>query len=143
MTALFVYGTLCFPEIVEKLTGKSFQMEPAVLSGFQRKMIKNADYPAIIVNSNSVVEGIVLHDVDELSMKILSFYEGENYRCVELPVKLNEEFIRPKVFIWDSTIDELEFFDWNEDEFSMNSKKVYINKIIPETLLEFNRQSKL
>ena len=77
MANLFVYGTLCFPEIVEKLTGKSFQTENAVLKGYERKRIRNADYPAIIKNENIEVEGLLLWNVDKRSLKIVSFYEGD------------------------------------------------------------------
>ena len=139
MANLFVYGTLCFPEIVEKLTGKSFRSAKAILKGFQRRSVKNADYPAIIVNSNSEVEGILLHDVDELSMKILSFYEGEDYWCEVVDVQIETDFIKANVFVWNSAINGLEEYDWNQEEFVLNSLQIYIEKIAPATFGEFNQ----
>ena len=138
MATLFVYGTLCFPEIVAKLTGKSFQSEPAVLKGFQRMMVKNADYPAIIKNINSEVDGILLSGVDNRSMQIISFYEGAEYRCEEHEVFLQNDKIKANVFIWDSSIELLEG-DWNAHEFLGSSFNLYLEKIIPETILEFSR----
>ncbi len=142
MTSLFVYGTLCFPEIVEKLTGKSFLSEQAILKKFQRKKVKDEDYPAIIKNRNSEVEGILLHNVDDRSMQIIAFYEGNQYRCEDLEVGLKEKSISAKVFVWNSGDCDLENYDWNLNEFVENSLELYLDKVIPETLKEFNSELK-
>jgi gamma-glutamylcyclotransferase (GGCT)/AIG2-like uncharacterized protein YtfP len=142
VAALFVYGTLCFPEIVGKLTGKLFQSRQAVLKGFQRKKVGNADYPAIIKNEYTEVTGILLYDVDARSMQILSFYEGEDYRCEEHLVYVKKDKISAKVFIWNSDVEDLEDDDWNPEEFLKNSFNLYLEKIIPDTMVEFSRSNK-
>ena len=139
MSALFVYGTLCFPEIVEKLTGKSFHSEQAVLKGFQRKKVRNVDYPAIIKNDNSEVKGILIHDVDKNSMQMINFYEGNDYVIEEMEITTNNGFVKAKVFVWNSDYNELEDKDWNSKEFIKNSLNIYVEKVIPETILEFNQ----
>jgi gamma-glutamylcyclotransferase (GGCT)/AIG2-like uncharacterized protein YtfP len=48
MQNIFVYGTLQSPEIIKKLTGKSFKNTPAVLEGYKRYWVKESDYPAVI-----------------------------------------------------------------------------------------------
>jgi gamma-glutamylcyclotransferase (GGCT)/AIG2-like uncharacterized protein YtfP len=65
MKQLFVYGTLLFPEIVEKLTGKQFKTSSAVIRKFARKRIVGCNYPAIIEDLYSEVKGILIQDVDE------------------------------------------------------------------------------
>ncbi len=137
MVALFVYGTLCFPVIVEKLTGKSFFSEQAVLKGYQRKKVKNADYPAIIKDGDSEVKGLLLHNVDGDSMRIISFYEGNEYRCETLSVRVKKKKIEAKVFVWNSVVETLENIDWDQDEFAENSLEIYIKEIIPQTLKEY------
>ena len=141
VAALFVYGTLCFPEIVEKLTGKSFQSRQAVLKGFHRRRVKNADYPAIVKNDNSEVKGILFHDVDDLSFQIINFYEGDDYRIEELEVNVKDGFAKANVFIWNSDCNELENTDWNPNDFLKNNFKNYTEKVIPETILEFNKEN--
>jgi gamma-glutamylcyclotransferase (GGCT)/AIG2-like uncharacterized protein YtfP len=140
MANLFVYGTLCFPEIVEKLTGKSFQTENAVLKGYERKRIRNTDYPAIIKNENSEVEGLLLWNVDKRSLKIFSFYEGDEYASFELTVIVNSKHTKAKVFVWISNINDLENLDWDLDEFAKKSLNTYIKKIVPDTVWEFNQE---
>ena len=138
MSDLFVYGTLCFPEIVEKLTGKTFQSEQAILKGFHRRRVKNADYPAIVKNDNSEVKGILFHDVDDLSFQIINFYEGDDYRCKTLGININDGFVNAKVFIWDSDYNRLDHVDWDSNKFFKKSLEIYLEKVVPDTISEFN-----
>ncbi|MBN2636088.1 MAG: gamma-glutamylcyclotransferase [Prolixibacteraceae bacterium] len=137
MESLFVYGTLCFSEITEKLTGKHFKTECAVLKGYRRRRVAGADYPAIVVDSQSEVDGIILKDVDKRSMEIISFYEGEDYSIERLKVTINSQLIEVNVFVWNSAISELQNEDWDGEYFMKNSFSVYIKEIIPATLNEF------
>ena len=141
MSDLFVYGTLCFPEIVEKLTGKTFQSEQAILKGFHRRRVKNADYPAIVKNDYSEVKGILLHDIDDLSFQIINFYEGDDYCCKTLVISINGGFVNAKVFIWDSDYNMLGHVDWDSNEFLKKSFKIYLEKVVPDTIREFNWKS--
>ena len=84
MQHLFVYGSLLFPELIEKLTGKNFSFLPAVLFGFQRLAVKDSDYPAIVPEVNKKVDGMLVLDVDRKSMKIFTYFEGDEYRKEEL-----------------------------------------------------------
>lgn len=137
MESLFVYGTLCFSEITEKLTGKNFQTECAVLKGYRRRRVAGADYPAIVVDSQSEVDGIILKDVDKRSLAIISFYEGEYYSIKRLKVTINNQLTEVSVFVWNSAISELENEDWDREYFMKNSFSVYIEEVIPATLNEF------
>ena len=140
MSALFVYGTLCFPEVIEKLTGKFFHSEPAVLKGFQRKKVRNADYPAIIKNEEAEVKGILFHDVDDHSIQIINFYEGEEYNSEVLKINTTDGIVKAKVFVWNSDFNELEETDWNPNEFQKYSLKIYNEKVIPDTILKFTQK---
>ena len=140
MSALFVYGTLCFPEIIENLTGKTFHSKQAILKGYERKRVKNADYPAIVKNDNSEVKGILFLDVDDRSIQIINFYEGDDYRSEEMEINTSDGFVKAKVFVWNSDYDELEDTDWSLIEFLKKSLNIYVEKVIPETILEFNQE---
>ena len=64
MQHVFVYGTLLFTGIVHGLTGRDFESEPATLVNYQRKLVSNRDYPAIVEAPGERVSGRLLLNVD-------------------------------------------------------------------------------
>ena len=73
---LFVYGTLIDPERVTALTGKQFERVNATLSGFER-VNSPLGYPFILPRTGSVVRGVLLLNVDPISLVHLDAYEAE------------------------------------------------------------------
>lgn len=137
MQQLFVYGTLLFPEIFEKLSEKKFETIPAIIRGFIRKRIFGCDYPAIVESLNSEVKGLLVRNVDEKTMQLLTFYEGDEYEKRETEVWIENEKINAFVFVWKNNLDDLEEIDWDENEFRQKHLNTYLNKVIPETTNEF------
>lgn len=140
MKQLFVYGTLMFPEIREKLTGKVFKISPAVLPGYRRTKVKDADYPAIVKNPDSEVEGILLEDVDEQTIEILSFFEGDEYKTHHVEVFSGNRKIPALTFVWANREKLLPDEDWDITEFKVGSLKLYVKKIVPETVARFRQK---
>jgi gamma-glutamylcyclotransferase (GGCT)/AIG2-like uncharacterized protein YtfP len=73
---LFVYGTLTDPERVAALTGKRFAGVDATLSGFER-VDSPLGYPYILPRPGAVVRGVLLFDIDPISLAHLDTYEAE------------------------------------------------------------------
>lgn len=73
---LFVYGTLTDPERVTALTGKRFERVDATLSGFER-INSPLGYPFILPRPGAIVRGILLLNVDPVSLAQLDAYEAE------------------------------------------------------------------
>lgn len=73
---LFVYGTLTDPERVTALTGKQFMHVDATLSGFER-VESPLGYPFILPRPGAVVRGVLLLDIDPVSLVHLDAYEAE------------------------------------------------------------------
>jgi gamma-glutamylcyclotransferase (GGCT)/AIG2-like uncharacterized protein YtfP len=73
---LFVYGTLMDPQRVAALTGKQFAQVEATLVGFAR-MESDLGYPFILPSPSAVVPGILLIDIDPVSLYRLDAYEAE------------------------------------------------------------------
>jgi gamma-glutamylcyclotransferase (GGCT)/AIG2-like uncharacterized protein YtfP len=140
MKQLFVYGTLMFPEIREKLTGKTFKTSPALLSGYRRTKVKDADYPAIVKNPDAEVEGILLEDVDEQTIEILSFFEGDEYKTQYVEVFSGNRKIPALTFVWATREKLLPGEDWDITEFEAGSLNLYVKKIVPETVARFRQK---
>ncbi len=63
-----------------------------------------------------------------------------DYWCEVVDVQIETEFIKANVFVWNSAINGLEEYDWNQEEFVLNSLQIYIEKIVPATFREFNSE---
>ena len=137
MQHLFVYGSLLFPELTEKLTGKTFKSVVAILSGFKRFALKGCDYPAIIPKNSSDVEGLLLLNVDEESMKILTFFEGGEYKKQDVVVTSEKKKYTATAFVWAKSELYPEDFDWDLNTFRKASLQFYLEKVVPETVKEF------
>ena len=73
---LFVYGTLIDPERVTALTGKQFERVAATLSGFER-VNSPLGYPFIFPKAGGSVRGVLLLNLDPVSLLHLDAYEAE------------------------------------------------------------------
>jgi gamma-glutamylcyclotransferase (GGCT)/AIG2-like uncharacterized protein YtfP len=142
MHYIFVYGTLLFPEIVFGLCGREFTTQKAILKGFKRYLVNGHDYPAVISDDVSDVEGKLLFDVDEESMKILTFFEGDNYAIKEVFVHAGIKSVKALVFAWNGLLCNLGESDWDIDRFEQKSLRYYAEKVIPETVREFKQLRK-
>lgn len=137
MENLFVYGSLLFNEIIKGLTGKTFRSERVILSGFKRISVIDSDYPALVKDKNSEVEGRVLFDVDKRSLDIISFFEGEEY--AQTMVNLKPANLKALAFTWKANLNYTQNTEWDAKIFETESLPFYISEIIPETVEAFKK----
>jgi len=137
MQNIFVYGTLQSEPIISKLTGKYFSSFPAILQGYKRYRVKGHDYPAIVAEESSETKGLVVMNVEDSDLHILSFYEGDEYEKKIVSVLLNNEPTDVLVFVWVKGIEHLENQEWDFGQFQENSLEHYLNVVVQETLEEF------
>ncbi|MCK3683830.1 gamma-glutamylcyclotransferase family protein [Maribellus sp. YY47] len=136
MQHVFVYGSLLFPEVVEALTGTTFPMKDGILPDFRRFAISGADYPAIVFNNGSTVKGKILLNVDDRSLEILKFYEGDEYACISASINVENKTTEALVFVWKETEERLNG-NWSENHFRETLLETYISEVAPETRMEF------
>ena len=123
---IFVYGTLQFPEILKRLTGKTFSLKPAILNNFQRCCIKDCDYPALIQSSGAKTEGFILEDMDDISLKAIDIFEGDEYEKKEVTVNVDCEKVEAIVYVWNAERDKLLGRDWDAALF----EKTFLHKYL-------------
>ena len=133
-TALFCYGTLQFPEVMERVTGRRFESTPAVLAEFARYRIENAVYPGVIAENGAATEGVLYFDVDSDSLHHLDVFEGAPYVRRQLPVcAANGETVMAEVYVIDGqkrTVLTQE--PWDKQEFSRFNLQTYLARIKPK-----------
>lgn len=139
MQNLFVYGTLLSSEIIEKLTGKTFETTHAVLEGYKIYCVKDCDYPAIIQQEGSKTVGLLFENMDDFSLAIISFYEGGEYKQRQVKVLCNNKYEAALTFVWSKELRLLENKDWDFEDFQKNRLKFYLDDIVPETYARLTR----
>jgi gamma-glutamylcyclotransferase (GGCT)/AIG2-like uncharacterized protein YtfP len=140
MQNIFIFGTLLSPGILEKLTGKSWKTSSAVLFGYKRYCVKNRDYPAIIKQEDSKTVGLFIENMDDLSLAVVSFYEGDEYEKEKVTVTLNEKSVPALTFVWVNGNECLENREWDLQYFEKTSLENYLDVVIPETLEAFYKK---
>ena len=139
MQHVFVYGSLLFPEIVEGLTACKFETHDASIQNYERRTVKNNDYPAIIPKEGGQVLGKILLNVDKRSLEVLRFFEGDEYACVEITMNVDNKKITACVFVWNGDADALDKADWNLELFERKALAEYVRFVVPETVEVFKR----
>jgi gamma-glutamylcyclotransferase (GGCT)/AIG2-like uncharacterized protein YtfP len=76
--ALFVYGTLMFPEVLEVLLGRTPTMAPAALDGWRAAALTDRVYPGLVVAGPGLAAaGRVLLGLDERERAVLDAFEED------------------------------------------------------------------
>ena len=80
MTNLFVYGSLMNQEVWFPLLQTKVVSIEARLSGYYRESLQGCTYPAIRIQADSSVDGLVLLDLSAFQIEVLDSFEGELYQ---------------------------------------------------------------
>jgi gamma-glutamylcyclotransferase (GGCT)/AIG2-like uncharacterized protein YtfP len=80
VTALFAYGTLMVPAVMEAVTGRRFPERAAVLRGFARHRLRGRLYPAVVEAAGAVLEGRLYEGIDAATLARLDRFEGRLYQ---------------------------------------------------------------
>jgi gamma-glutamylcyclotransferase (GGCT)/AIG2-like uncharacterized protein YtfP len=77
MINLFAYGTLMCEEIMYEVAGCHPAHDPGVLRGYIRRSVAGENYPAIIQDGESIVNGLIYYAVPGSAWERLDRFEGE------------------------------------------------------------------
>ncbi len=131
---LFVCGTLMIPELLYALTKKRFKMVDAVLEDHKRLRIRKKSYPALIPSKGDSVQGKLIFDLEEDDLKILDFYEDDEYIRKEIEIADQTA----DVYIYNASREVLKERDWSEVYFRLKHLDFHLRVIIPEIMEEYN-----
>jgi len=88
MPAVFTYGTLAVPAVMEAVTGRRFAEREAELAGFARCRLRGRSYPAAVERAGARVAGRLYDAVDAATLARLDRFEGPLYERREVSVLL-------------------------------------------------------
>ena len=136
---MFVYGTLCSPQVVQVLLGRSIMPTflPARLNGYARYPVRGFVFPGTIATPSkpmSHVDGFLLEGLSTLECKLFDWFEGHEYERVMVSVERQDtkELVQAQVYLWKrELIDELELEKiWDFSEFERTKLEWYLENTV-------------
>lgn len=125
---VFVYGTLLLPNIMEAVTGSSFESIPATLEGYRRLRLKNEVFPGLIADPEASTRGKLYLGVDAHALKLLDAFEGDLFdRQLLSVVAENGDRCQAYVYIvpeWNSS--QLEDEPWSLKTFMQDDYETFM-----------------
>lgn len=91
---LFVYGTLCDPDILAGVIGRRAdprQVLGAVAPGFRAVFYPQRIYPALVRAPGGRAEGLLILGLTAFERAVLDVFEGAEYRREIVPVLVDAE----------------------------------------------------
>lgn len=76
--ALFAYGTLRFPEVLQVLLGRVPARTPAVAAGWRVAALPDVVYPGLVPGAGPA-EGVVISDLTPREWRVIDAYEDGLY----------------------------------------------------------------
>ena len=105
MNHLFSYGTLADPAFMRRLLGHDYKYRAASLPRYKKIAIHGFNYPAIIPQPDSHVEGIVYFDLPSTAWPILDAYEGPTYTRRTVNVRFDTgESLESQAYVWNAKL---------------------------------------
>ncbi|MEV0027635.1 gamma-glutamylcyclotransferase family protein [Nocardia sp. NPDC050793] len=77
--ALFVYGTLQFPEVLRELLGRCPELSPAELTGWRAAALPGRVYPGLVPDGRATVRGVLLSGLSAGEWAVLDAFEDDEY----------------------------------------------------------------
>lgn len=82
--ALFAYGTLQHPGVIEALLGGPRPAQPARIDGFARSGLRGEIYPGIVPAPGASTPGLLYAQLGPDDLEILDVFEGPLYERVSV-----------------------------------------------------------
>ena len=128
--ALYVYGTLQVPAIIQQIVGRALRGQPAALEGYARYRVQARVYPAIVEHVGGRVEGLVYGGLSSTELEQLDLYEGELYERRVVDVWKGGVVIQAHAYVLRASQHHLLSRDaWDLDAFARDHLKDYLSQI--------------
>jgi gamma-glutamylcyclotransferase (GGCT)/AIG2-like uncharacterized protein YtfP len=130
MADLFFYGTLRDPDVRRSVMGRDFPTCLAAAPGYRAVPRAGQTYPVLIPSAEGRAEGLVMRNVDRMSLQRLVRYEGREYRLERLGVLLEDgSELAVQAFMTRPGIADAAGGDWLLDDWQKRWKAQLLSRI--------------
>ena len=89
--ALFCYGTLCIPQIMQSVAGYKIPGKTATLKDYQCLSLFGFPYPAVIYRTGKHTDGILYTSLTKTQLYKIDAYETRQYVRTRVNVNMDEQ----------------------------------------------------
>lgn len=128
-SSVFVYGTLCAPEVVLALLGRAPRKTAASVLGYKRQCIKQQVFPAIVPSSPpDILQGWVLSGLTSKEMHILDEYEDVDYHRTTIEaIYVGGTRVKCELYVWKEDRKAMLIeSEWDYEGFRRKHLKAYL-----------------
>jgi gamma-glutamylcyclotransferase (GGCT)/AIG2-like uncharacterized protein YtfP len=125
MENLFAYGTLMCEDIMEEVSGCRLSYVPGTVRGYSRRSVRGEHYPALVLDEEGRVEGVVYRNLPNSAWDRLDRFEGEMYVRQPVQIELNDGATLPATtyVVRPEFLHRLEESEWDFANFLCNGKE--------------------
>lgn len=98
--ALFVYGTLQFPRVLDELLGRTPDLTPAVLPGRRAAALPGRVYPGLVAAPSDSAAGFLLTGLTATEWQVLDAFEDDDYDLVPVSVHAGDREVYAWTYSW-------------------------------------------
>lgn len=138
---LFVYGLLTFPDIVQAVTGKQYQTQPALLREHRRYGLSqsplSAAVPILIEEDAGITEGVLLLDLSAEDFTKLDQFEeidSGHYLRKTVRVESDGQWYSADVYLAGPMLRPYACGEWLPGQVSAEQRQHLVTTVIPEML---------
>ncbi|KLL12624.1 MULTISPECIES: gamma-glutamylcyclotransferase family protein [Protofrankia] len=127
MSSLFVYGTLCFPEVALALLGRLPRSRPAAVAGWRAAALPGRVYPGLVPAAvpTALVAGRVLSGLSPRERAVLDAFEGDEYEARRVVLVDGRS---ASVYVWRDVTAALDQ-TWDADAFAAAQLPAFVSRI--------------
>ncbi|MDA0323750.1 MAG: gamma-glutamylcyclotransferase [Verrucomicrobia bacterium] len=127
---LFAYGTLMCEDIMTNVSGRRLSCAAGILRGYSRRSVRGECYPALILDADDHVDGLIYNDVPDSMWSALDRFEGDMYARQEVQVeRLDGTPLTALTYVTrPEFLGRLEASGWNYEDFLRDGKERVLNE---------------
>jgi hypothetical protein len=122
--ALFAYGTLQFPPVLDALLGRLPPLAPAAAPGWRAAPLVGRPYPGLVRDADATAVGAVLTGLTDEEWTLLDAFEGEFYRLAVVDVGTG---VATSTYTWLSAAAVLPGI-WDRDRFAAQGLAAFADR---------------
>jgi len=124
-------------QLVSGMDISELSLQPAVVHGFNRRLVQGESFPVLVTASESSVSGLLVWGLSDTAMRRTQFFEGEEYILNQIQVyglpgshaSMSSSELIDAVFFADNGVFILDDKDWSFHAWRVRYKDEFIQRL--------------